>query len=61
MKKSAKWPRPKKRSDFLVVPRPKTDLDILKDASFGDFNGPLTEQDGGKGDEAPCPSQDEDD
>ncbi len=58
-KKNAKWPRPKKRSDFLVVPRPKADPDAPGDASFGDFNGPLIEQDEGKGEEALCPSSPE--
>jgi hypothetical protein len=44
MKKNIKWPRPRKMSDFLVVPLPKQDAESTNDASFGDFNAPLNEQ-----------------
>ncbi len=48
MKKNRTWPKAKQAghqwSGFFVVPKKRPNPSASSDASFGDFNAPLTEQ-----------------
>jgi hypothetical protein len=63
MEKYLRWPKPKNAgqawSDFLVVPLPKVDPSAPQDASFGDFNGPLLEQERDEDGKASCSTPDQ--